>query len=151
MFRRAARLIVLDREGAVLLFEYQDARFRFWGTPGGGLEPGESFAAAAIREAHEELALPPEAARALLSPAPLWQNTVEFTNQARPLRQEEHYFLMRVARAELPLGPAVQAAHLQEGIIAVRWWSLAELRGASEVIFPVDLVARLTLLDPALG
>jgi 8-oxo-dGTP pyrophosphatase MutT (NUDIX family) len=33
--------------------------------PGGVAEPGETYAAAALREAHEEIALPPEAVRVL--------------------------------------------------------------------------------------
>jgi 8-oxo-dGTP pyrophosphatase MutT (NUDIX family) len=52
--RTAGRVIVLDPAGRVLLFEGIDPGLidapRFWFTPGGGCEPGESFEAAARRE-----------------------------------------------------------------------------------------------------
>lgn len=54
--RQAARLVVLDAHHRILLFRHTDGHGReFWATPGGGLEPGESFEDAACREAKEEL------------------------------------------------------------------------------------------------
>jgi len=53
--RNAARLLVLNPSNQVLLFRFQhkgdalDGR-DYWATPGGGLEEGETFEAAAIRE-----------------------------------------------------------------------------------------------------
>jgi 8-oxo-dGTP pyrophosphatase MutT (NUDIX family) len=53
-----ARAIVLDDEGRVLLVKHRhDAATQFWVPPGGGLEPGESLAACAIREVREETGL----------------------------------------------------------------------------------------------
>ena len=51
MFRRAARLLVIDPEDSVLLFQYEDDGRRWWATPGGGLERDETFEQAAAREA----------------------------------------------------------------------------------------------------
>ncbi|GAA1680103.1 hypothetical protein GCM10009830_28920 [Glycomyces endophyticus] len=59
--RRTARALVLDRRDRALLL-HRDAKIRDVGdrylhTPGGGLEPGETPAAAAARELGEELGL----------------------------------------------------------------------------------------------
>ena len=52
-------MLVLDPTGCLLLFRFVHkhgalAGHAFWATPGGGLEPGETFAEAAIRELKEE-------------------------------------------------------------------------------------------------
>ncbi len=54
--RRAGRVVVLDPGGRVLLLRYDNdpPDGRHWATPGGGLNPGETYAAAASRELAEE-------------------------------------------------------------------------------------------------
>ena len=57
--RVAARVVLLDPANRVLLFRYVEpwSRHAIWATPGGGLEPGETDAAAACREVVEETGL----------------------------------------------------------------------------------------------
>jgi 8-oxo-dGTP pyrophosphatase MutT (NUDIX family) len=136
--RQAARLLVIDPEsGAVLLFQYEDSGRIWWATPGGGLDGDETFEEAAIREAAEELAISSQ------SVLPLWHRTVEFSFRGTAVRQEEHYFLLRIPLREVALGQEVREAHRQEGIIATRWWSLEEIETTSEQVFPEDLPQRL--------
>jgi ADP-ribose pyrophosphatase YjhB (NUDIX family) len=46
---------VIERQGAILLVEFEDSRFgRHYGLPGGGVEPGETMHEAVRREAWEE-------------------------------------------------------------------------------------------------
>ena len=57
--RPAARLFVINSSGYVLLFKFTHdadalAGRSYWATPGGGVEHGESFEQAAIRELQEE-------------------------------------------------------------------------------------------------
>ncbi len=54
--RHAGRVVVLDPGGCVLLLRYDNdpPDGRHWATPGGGLNPGETYAAAASRELAEE-------------------------------------------------------------------------------------------------
>lgn len=54
--RHAGRVVVLDPGGRVLLLRYDNdpPDGRHWATPGGGLNPGETYAAAASRELAEE-------------------------------------------------------------------------------------------------
>lgn len=135
--RDTARLIVLDAAGRLLLFRYLDERGQpWWATPGGGLEAGESFDAAARREAWEELGL------ASVTLVPLWRDIVEFEARGVLLAQTEQFYLLRVARDAVDLGELVRHAHAAEGILETRWWAPAEIARAVEPVYPEDLADR---------
>jgi len=68
---------------------------RFWVMPGGGLEPGESFAEAAVREAYEEAGLQVELE------ACLWTRHHVFKWQNRPMNQFEVFYAARVGEADI--------------------------------------------------
>src|SRR5439155_1739439 len=55
--RRAARALVLDHDGHVLLVRFALRHKEFWATPGGGVDPGEIDEAAIVRELAEECGL----------------------------------------------------------------------------------------------
>src|SRR5581483_10135647 len=55
--RENVRAVVRDRRGRILLLRYEDAYSRWWVTPGGGREPGESDEATLRRELAEEIGL----------------------------------------------------------------------------------------------
>ena len=61
--RKSARIIVLESAGAVLLVRAHDSTpvnpdkpdlLAYWAPPGGGVDEGESYERAAIRELEEE-------------------------------------------------------------------------------------------------
>jgi 8-oxo-dGTP diphosphatase len=108
--RRAARIVVLDTQGRLLLFRQAGRHGRsFWATPGGGLEDGETFEQAACREGSEVLGVTSMSLRLL------WEATNDFMHVDHPVRQRERYFLMEGSHQTLLTG--VQHIHQQEGIL----------------------------------
>ncbi len=143
----AGRVIAIDPARRMLLFFYDDPppKGRHWSTPGGGVEDGEDFYSAACRELYEETGW----ADVAVSPAEVLVNSnVQWANlNGKPALcvQHDHYFIGRVPEEGRPLG-AVAAMHASDGIVAHRWWTLAELDGTAEDIYPpglADLVRRL--------
>jgi 8-oxo-dGTP pyrophosphatase MutT (NUDIX family) len=137
--RLAARVILVNAaERALLLRGGDPARpgRRWWFTPGGGLDEGESRAQAAARELREETGL-------LVDPAALGQpvhhEVSEFSFSGRAYRQDQEFFLLRVP--EWQVDTAGFDADERATITEHRWWSADEIDASDEEIFPVDLAA----------
>ena len=145
--RRAARVLLVDGAGRTLLLHGGDPARpgqRWWFTPGGGLDDGETLAEGAARELYEETGL-------RVDPAelgdPVWHEITEFSYRARSYRQEQDFFLLRVA--EWQVDRAGMDEEEQETITEHRWWSAAEIEASDEQIFPrelADLLRRCTAL-----
>jgi len=62
------------------------------------------------------------------------------------VRQHERFFLARIETRRRALGE-VADMHVSDGIAGWRWWTLDELDGTDEVVWPpglADLISRLT-------
>lgn len=137
--RRAARLLVVDELDALLLIRGLDPgdpdAGSWWFTPGGGLEPGESFEDAARRELTEETG----AVAGALHPVGD-ERLAEFTLEGRLLVQTERFFAVRLPHFE-PVPTALtdleQRSHLES-----RWWTRAEFDAEQPLAFPDDLGIR---------
>ncbi|HEY7272111.1 MAG TPA: NUDIX domain-containing protein [Actinoplanes sp.] len=135
--RPAARVVLVDDSGRTLLLRGGDpARpgLRWWFTPGGGLNPGESSAQGAARELFEETGL--RVAPADLG-APVWHQITEFSYDNRRYRQNQHFYLYRVP--EWQIDTAGFDPEERRTIDAHRWWTAAELDTTDETVYPEEL------------
>jgi len=142
--RRAARVLLLDSADRVLLFRGSDpARpgFRYWFTPGGGLDPGESPGDGAARELFEETGL-----RVAVGDLgePVWSEVTEFPFDGVWYRQEQVFYLHRVAA--WGVDTAGFDAIEQNSIDGHHWWTAAELRATTDRYYPAELPQLLSNL-----
>jgi 8-oxo-dGTP diphosphatase len=141
--RPAARILLVDGQGRVLLMRFTpDDRPPLWCTPGGAVDPGESYPQAARRELWEEVGLDrdcgPEVA----------QRTCEFLTFERvEVIADERYFRVDIDRHEVKAGALTE---LEQRVLAgSRWFARAELADWPETIYPADLEQLLSETEPA--
>ena len=135
--RRAARVLLIDAAERTLLLRGGDParpEQRWWFTPGGGLDEGETPAQGAARELMEETGLRVDPAEL---GAPVHHETTEFSYDTRQYRQTQDFFVLRVD--EWQVDTAGFDADEQRTITAHRWWSAAEIDASTEQIFPTGL------------
>ena len=140
--RLGARLIVQDSDGLVLLLQGRDPgrpEVLFWVTPGGGVDPGESYEEAAARELLEEAGLEISRLGGVVR-----EEEVEFVFEGVRFLQRQRYFAVQVpvSGTEHELDRRGWTDFERRSITAQRWWSLDELDETAESVYPPDL-ARL--------
>jgi 8-oxo-dGTP pyrophosphatase MutT (NUDIX family) len=134
--RAAARVLLLSERNRLLLLRAEDSLGgrSWWVAPGGGLQRGESFEAAAQRELFEETGL-------FLPIGPwVWTRRHVFTWEGRRHDQYERYFVVNAE--EHPVTPA----KIDSYVVGHRWWSLGEIEQSKEDFAP----RRLADLLPAI-
>ena len=130
---RSARMIILDSDHRLLLFQYHDEhRPPFWSTVGGRLLPGEDYLTAARRELLEETGFAAPIGRLLRTRDEVFQ-----VAGSVPTRWIEQYFLVESA------GGVPDRTNWTEEerstIRDYRWWSLDEMRSTTETFLPAWL------------
>lgn len=140
--RPAARLVVLDPDGAILLQRFTDGTRSWWVCPGGGLNEGEDVRDGARREALEEVGLEDFE----LGPE-IWHRRHVFRWRDQMLDQRERFFLVRVGERFDPCPQIGDEQLLAEGVCEQRWWTLEELEACTDELAPRTLIALLRKLD----
>ena len=135
--RPAARILLVDGAGRTLMFRFTPGdRPPFWCTPGGAVDPGESYEAAARRELLEETGLDrdcgPQVAR----------RQVAFrTIEGVEVDADERYFRVDIDAHEVT--GAGHTALEQRVMQSWRWFTRDELAAHAEPYFPTDLIELL--------
>jgi 8-oxo-dGTP pyrophosphatase MutT (NUDIX family) len=138
--RTAARLVVLDTAGRVLLLHVQDLSQpqpgTLWELPGGGMEAGETFSEAALRELREETGIevgPEDIGR------PRWRRQVEYVYRGECRHQRELIALVRVSEAALRIDDSLRVGNEREDVLGASWWSMEQITASSELFYPLSL------------
>jgi 8-oxo-dGTP pyrophosphatase MutT (NUDIX family) len=135
--RRSARVVLLNDRNEVFLFRHRDSRGTFWVTPGGGVEEGETWEEAAIREMWEETGI----SGIPLGPC-IWTRTPAVNMFGEPAFGQERYYLVRCGMREV--SNANQLDYEREVYTVSGWWSLEQMRSSQETFYP-DLLCDLLL------
>jgi 8-oxo-dGTP pyrophosphatase MutT (NUDIX family) len=137
-YRPTSRVLVIDEQNRLLLVLIVDPKTRdgrFWMTPGGGVDPGESFEAGALRELWEETGIV-----APLGPC-VWSRRRIVHYDGRVYDFDERFFLARVDAAAILISNANVTEEERIVLTDCRWWTLDELLATGEVLAPRGLAA----------
>jgi 8-oxo-dGTP pyrophosphatase MutT (NUDIX family) len=134
--RIAARVLVVDQHGALLLLQGCDPARpdagTWWFTPGGGVDAGETAEAAARRELREETGW--EAGE--LGPV-VFRRVARFDFEGVRYEQRESFFCVRTSR--FTIDDAGWTDVERRSVLGHRWWMGDDLVSTDETFFPEEL------------
>ncbi|MFM0061819.1 NUDIX hydrolase [Paraburkholderia aspalathi] len=140
--RPSTRLLITTPERRVLLFRFVHrtgvlAGKVYWATPGGGVEHGETFAEAALRELREETGI---CEAQISGPASRREVALQLPDGERVLAVEQYFAVQTDTESISHEGWTAQEC---EVMADHRWWSREELSATTETIYPDKLIEML--------
>jgi 8-oxo-dGTP pyrophosphatase MutT (NUDIX family) len=142
--RATVRVLVLDPDGRVLLFQDSDPGVGhvWWETPGGGIDAGESEVETVVRELAEETGQDVDPDSVV---GPLARRDVVHGYCDIVVDQRDAFYAVRVPAA-FEVDTAGHTEEEQVTLLTSRWWSPAELAATDEELWPANLLDLLDLL-----
>lgn len=139
--RDVVRMVVIDPQIRVLLFLIHEPlhpdQGSCWELPGGGIEPGETYLDAALRELREETGI---LARSADVGPPNWRRRATFLHAgARHLQNE---VVVRVRVPQSSVDGTNQLDDEKATFLGFRWWPVAAIESSTQRFYP----GRLPLL-----
>jgi 8-oxo-dGTP pyrophosphatase MutT (NUDIX family) len=134
--RQAARVVLLNEDGHVLLLSARDpadvTKPHWWEIPGGGVDPGESSVDAARRELHEETGI----ADVTIGPC-VWVQHAVYSFGGLHFDQHERIHVAWCEGIDLAgMQPARLEALEAMAFGRPKWWELGELLGSDTRVLP---------------
>jgi|SRR5215472_3468800 len=142
--RSVVRLVVLDAEGKLLLFHTRDpgnpAQGTWWELPGGGIEPGETYRDAAVRELREETGI--IAGHSQIG-SPTWRRLASFRYRQERRLQHEVIVTVRLTAQGPGIDQSQRLDYEKEDYFGHRWWPVQEVLSGIDRFYPGKLPALL--------
>jgi 8-oxo-dGTP pyrophosphatase MutT (NUDIX family) len=142
--RDVVRIVVRDSEDRILLFHTHDITApelgEWWELPGGGLDDGETYLDAALRELREETGIAAEASQ--VGP-PTWRRTASFRYRRGRRLQREVVVKVELGRPGPTIDEDGRLHYEREDYFDVRWWSISDVIAGQTRFYPGRLPALL--------
>jgi 8-oxo-dGTP pyrophosphatase MutT (NUDIX family) len=147
--RNVVRAVVLDVNRRLLLFHTQDPTYpelgTWWELPGGGIEAGETYLEAIVRELAEEAGL-------VIQPdqvgTPSWRRRAEYRYRGQRRISNEVVVPVQLAVPGPDVDGTGRVEFEAEDYFDFRWWPVEDVRASTERFYPGRLPQ---LLQPFLA